>query len=34
MSAEVSADIVHTAKVMDFIIDRLPGIQQTEQEQV
>ncbi|KAJ3413889.1 hypothetical protein HDV05_007331 [Chytridiales sp. JEL 0842] len=34
LSSEVSADIVHTSKVIDFLIDRLPGIQQTEDEQL
>ncbi|KAJ3110028.1 hypothetical protein HDU96_006970 [Phlyctochytrium bullatum] len=33
-SAEVTRDIVRTAKVIDFLIDKLPGIKHTPEQQM
>ncbi|KAI8811626.1 hypothetical protein BJ742DRAFT_796631 [Cladochytrium replicatum] len=33
-SKEVAGDIVQTSKVIDFLLDKLPGIKYTEDEQI
>jgi hypothetical protein len=34
LAKNAAKDIVHTCKVIDFLIDALPGIENSEEEQV
>ncbi|KAJ3175819.1 Mediator of RNA polymerase II transcription subunit 21 [Irineochytrium annulatum] len=34
LATEAARDVVQTAKIIDFLIDRLPGVKHTEEEQM